>query len=128
MLKIKKENTPMKKLSIILLAFSFLFITGCKDETHLKTSAIIFTRSECTSTPDALKFFNKLKKKNNLITYEIKDLSKAENIELLKKFVKKHNIPTKSFLTPIIFTSKGYSSGWDFQTPYDLKILLNIRD
>ena len=118
----------MKKLSIILLSFCLFILTGCKDETRLKTSAIIFTRSECSRTGEALKFFNELKKRNNLITYEIKDLSQSQNIELLKKFVKKHGISAKQFLTPIIFTPKGYSAGWDYQTPYDLKILLNIRE
>ena len=118
----------MKKLFLFVFSVCFLlFLSACSDDTELKTSAIIFTRPECTNTSNAIKFFQELQSKTALITYQIKDLSLAENRLLIKEFAKKHHITVKQLYTPIIFTPKGYSAGWNEKTPNKLKFLLNIR-
>ncbi|MBO7244012.1 MAG: hypothetical protein J6V53_01850 [Alphaproteobacteria bacterium] len=119
----------MKKIFLSLCSICLILsITACTDETNLSTSAIIFTRPECTSTDQALRFFRKLQNKTGIITYEIKDLSIAQNRILIKKFAKKHHISGQNLYTPIIFTPKGYSSGWNKQTEENLKFLLNVRE
>lgn len=111
-----------------LIVFCFITLSGCSDDdTYITTSAIIFTRPECPRSRLAIQYFNELKQKNNLITYEIRDLSIAENRVLVKKFRRKHHITAQQIYTPIIFTPKGFSSGWDERTPEELKLLLNIR-
>ncbi len=119
----------MKKLFLCLLTtICLITLGGCSDDdTYLSTSAVIFTRPECPRSRLAIQFFNELKQKNNLITYEVKDLSIGENRTLVKKFKRKHHITAREIYTPIIFTPKGFSSGWDARTPEDLKLLLNIR-
>lgn len=117
-----------KTLSALFLSFSLLFTPSCSDDTdpNLTTNVVIFTRSECTRTHHAIDFLNDLKKKNN-ITYLVKDLSTAENRIQIKELAKKHNMPTGHVSTPIIFTDKGYTTGWDTGSPDKLKYLLNIR-
>ncbi len=118
----------MKKLFLSLLSvFLLLFSSACTDETQLNTSAVIFTRPECNNTEKAILFFNEIRNKTSLVTYQIKDLSIAENRLLIKKFAKKHHIELTKLYTPIIFTPKGYTSGWNDETPNKLKSLLNIR-
>lgn len=118
----------MKKFFLSLISICLLSLTiGCADETTIKTSAIVFTRPECSNTSKLLDFFKQLNANNNLITYQIKDLSMAENRILVQKFAQKHHITVKQLYTPIVFTPKGYSAGWGERTKEDLKLLLNIR-
>ena len=118
----------MKKLLLSILSICFLlFSSACTDDTQINTSAIIFTRPECQNTEKALQFFSQIRSKTSLITYQIKDLSLAENRLLIKKFAQKHHIELTQLYTPIIFTPKGYTSGWDDKTSNNLKSLLNIR-
>lgn len=125
---ISSKGFIMKKLFLMLLFLPiFLLTTACSDDTDMTTAAVIFTRPECTNTSKAIDFFNQLRNKNSLITYQIKDLSAAENRLLIQKFAKKHYISVKKLYTPIVFTPKGYSSGWNEKTPVKLKHLLNVR-
>lgn len=117
----------MNMKNFFLSIFLLFMTTACSDETIMTTSAIIFTRPECTNTDKVVRFFDKLKEKHNSITYQIKDLSLAENRILIKKFASKHHLNTKQLYTPIVFTPKGFSSGWGERTKTDLKLLLNIR-
>lgn len=117
-----------KKLSTLFLTVCLFFTSGCSDneDPSLTTNVLIFTRSECTRTHYAVDFLNDLKKNNN-ITYLIKDLSTGESRMQIKELAKKHNMPQGNVLTPIIFTDKGYTTGWDSRSPDVLKYLLNIR-
>lgn len=119
----------MKKiLFLLLICFSFLTITGCSDDkVELSSSAIVFTRQECPQSKLAIEFLNNLKKKEGNFTFEIKELSITENRLLIKKLLKQFNISSKQLNRPIIFTSKGVSTGWDESTPKRLKELLNLR-
>lgn len=102
-------------------------LTGCSDNTEFSTDAIIFTKTECPASKLALEFFQELNKKENRITYQIRDISIANNRILLEKMGKKYDISAQVVYTPVIFTDKGFTSGWGPETPSDLKILLNIR-
>lgn len=118
-----------KKIYICCLAFMLLCFLGCSDELDIKTSAIIFTRSECQRCQEAFEYIEKtLKPDNQSLTFEIKDLSKGENRTLLRKYARIYHIEKGTLPTPIIFTPKGYMSGWENETsPAQLKMLLNIR-
>ena len=119
----------MKKFILILIScFSICLAVACsKTEPTFSTSAIIFTRSQCQRTGSAVEFFEELKKKNNSVTYEIKDLSVGENRLLLKNLAKKYYLSKKAVPTPIIFTAKGFTLGWSEETEKKLKQQLNIR-
>lgn len=117
----------LKKIYSIFL-FLFLF-TGCSDEVDFKTSAVVFTRPECDHCQDALEYIETILKPNNqALTFEIKDLSQGESRKLLKKYAHMYNIEKSHLQTPIIFTPKGYMSGWKIEnSQIQLKMLLNIR-
>lgn len=118
----------MKKIFLSLFSICFfILISGCSDETEITTSAVVFTRPECSNSAKLINFFTQLRSNNNLITYQIKDLSIAENRILIQKFSKKYHITAKQLYTPIVFTPKGFSSGWNDSTEEELKLLLNIR-
>ena len=119
----------MKKFLLILVScLSICFASACSEnEPTISSSAIIFTRSQCQRTKFAIEFFEELKKKDNSITYEIKELSAGDNRVLLKNLAKKYYLSKKAVPTPIIFTSKGFSLGWDEETEKKLKQQLNIR-
>ena len=120
----------MKKFILIAISwFTILCTTACSDNetSYHPSSAIIFTRSQCQRTHFAIDFFKQLQQKDSNITYELKDLSVGENRILLKKLAKQHYLSKKAVPTPIIFTARGYTLGWDDKTEEALKSQLNTR-
>lgn len=120
----------MKKIILTVVSCVSIFLnTACSDEvlTSSNQTVLIFSRSQCVRTPQAIEFLKELKQKDSNIRYELKDLSVGENRIMLKKLANQYELSKVSVPTPIIFTPKGYTLGWDSKTGETLKIQLNIR-
>lgn len=116
-----------KKVLIALLVALTFSLASCSDETEISTSAIMFTRPECTYCQNAIAYFNVLKKEHQELSLDVRDLSIGDNRDLLKAFARKNHLEGQRAMTPIIFTPKGYMFGWDDDSPKKLEHLLNFR-
>ena len=113
----------MKKILCLFTLVLFFAACGNKNEKYDNADILIFTQQGCSHCEKAMDFINnRLKVKNPKLTVEQVDISyKAENIKLLKEYLRKYKFKEESVGTPIIIFNKKMVMGWTLENKVKLQ-------